>query len=133
MTTAPGLDAAIVYAKLPAQDLERARRFYAERLGIEPFAESDGHLYYAVGDTRFMVFRSTGRPSGTHDQLGFVVTNLRDRVDELSRRGIVFDDNDLTVDHIADFGAVRAAWFNDSEGNLLNLIEGTSPLWARPT
>lgn len=124
------LDATFAYAKLPAQDVERARRFYRDHLGVEPFAETDGHLYYDVAGTRFMIFRSSGVPSGTHDQLGFVVAGLGERVDALSRSGVVFVDNAMTKGHIADFGLVRAAWFKDSEGNLLNLIEGTSPLWS---
>jgi len=132
-TTATGggsLDATFAYAKLPAQDVERARRFYRDHLGVEPFAETDCHLYYDVAGTRFMIFRSSGAPSGTHDQFGFVVTDLADRVDALSRGGVSFVDNPLTTGHIAEFGPLRAAWFKDSEGNLLNLIEGTSPLWS---
>ncbi len=124
------LHASFAYAKLPAQDLERARTFYRDRLGIEPFAETPGHLYFDVAGTRFMIFLSTGAPSGDHDQLGFVVANLAEEVDALRRRGVAFVDNELTTNQIADFGPVRAAWFNDSEGNLLNLIEGASPLWS---
>lgn len=124
------LDATFAYAKLPAQDIERARRFYEERLGLRAFGEHNGHLYYDVGGARFMVFPSTGQPSGTHDQVGFVVDDIAARVAELRGRGIVFEANQLTRDGIADFGTVRAAWFKDSEGNLLNLIAGVSPLWS---
>lgn len=35
-----------------------------------------------------------------------------------------------TVDGVADFGEVRAAWFKDTEGNLLNLIDGVSAMWS---
>ena len=124
------LDATFAYAKLPAQDIERARRFYDERLGLRSFGEHNGHLYYDVAGARFMVFPSTGQPSGTHDQVGFVVEDIVGRVAELRGRGIVFEDNQLTQDGIADFGTVRAAWFKDSEGNLLNLIAGVSPMWS---
>lgn len=118
------LQAHVAYAKLPAQDIERARRFYDEKLGMRPFHEHGPHLFYAVGGARFLVFQSAGHPSGTHDQMGFVVDDLRARVDELKDRGITFEKFDHTVDDIADFGPVRAAWFKDTEGNLLNLIEG---------
>jgi catechol 2,3-dioxygenase-like lactoylglutathione lyase family enzyme len=119
------IQAQIAYAKLPAQDIERARRFYEEKLGLRPFGEHDAqHLFYDVGGARFLVFQSAGQPSGTHDQLGFVVDDLRARVDELKGRGVLFEENEHTVDDIADLGPVRAAWFKDSEGNLLNLIEG---------
>ena len=124
------MDLTFAYGKLPAQDVERARRFYDEKLGLRPFAEHAGHLYFDVAGARFMVFPSTGRPSGTHDQFGFVVGDLVAGVAELRRRGVVFEENELTDDGIADFGPVRAAWFKDSEGNLLNLIEGSSPMWS---
>jgi len=121
------LQARVAYGKLPAQDIERARRFYDEKLGLQPFGEHGPHLYYDVGGARFILFQSAGAPSGTHDQLGFVVDDLAGRVDELRQRGVVFEDNEHTVDGIAELGEVRAAWFKDSEGNLLNLIEG---LWT---
>jgi len=108
------LQAQAAYAKLPAQDIERARRFYDEKLGLRAFHEHGPHLFYDVGGARFVVFQSTGQPSGTHDQLGFVVDDLRARVDELKKRGISFEEFDSTVDDIADFGPVRAAWFKDS-------------------
>ncbi len=118
------LQAELAYAKLPARDIERARRFYDDKLGMRPFHEHGPHLFYDVGGARFVVFQSTGQPSGTHDQMGFVVDDLRRRVDDLKERGVTFEDFDGTTDSIADFGPVRAAWFKDSEGNLLNLIEG---------
>ena len=124
------LHATFAYAKLPAQDVDRARRFYEEKLGLRPFAESGDHLYYDVAGVRFMIFPSTGRPSGTHDQFGFVVKDLVGTIVELRDTGVVFEDHPHTHDGVADFGQVRAAWFKDSEGNLLNLIEGESPLWA---
>jgi catechol 2,3-dioxygenase-like lactoylglutathione lyase family enzyme len=63
------------YAKLPAQDIERARAFYAEKLGLAPYGERRGHLYYRAGNANFILFPSMGEPSGTHDQLGLVVEN----------------------------------------------------------
>jgi catechol 2,3-dioxygenase-like lactoylglutathione lyase family enzyme len=123
------LQAQLAYAKLPARDVERARRFYEEKLGLRPFGEDGPHLYYDVGGARFLLFQSTGQPSGTHDQLGFVVDDLRARVADLRQRGVTFEENDYTVDGVAELGPVRAAWFKDSEGNLLNLIEGASALW----
>jgi catechol-2,3-dioxygenase len=64
------------YGKLPARDTRRARRFYAETLGVQPYAERDDHLYYHVGGTRFMIFAATRMASGGDDQLGVVVTDL---------------------------------------------------------
>lgn len=71
-----GPSIAQIYAKLPAQDVERARAFFADKLGLEPYGERDNHLHYQVAGAYFIVFPSTGAPSGTHDQLGLVVKDL---------------------------------------------------------
>jgi hypothetical protein len=52
------MQASYAYGKLPAQDTERARRFYEEKLGLRPFGERNHHLYYEVGNVRFVVFPS---------------------------------------------------------------------------
>lgn len=123
-----------VATRLPAQDLERARRFYAEKLGMEPVEERPGGLRYRCGNSYFVVFASAGAPSGTHTQMGWEVDDLAAVVAEMRRRGVVFEEYDLpglkTVGGIADIegnypskGGVgeRAAWFRDSEGNLLGI------------
>lgn len=97
------------YAKLPARDIERARRFYADTLGVHPFAERDGHLHYDIGGCRFVVFTSTGSASGAHDQLGFVTADLAGHVAQMRDSGVVCEDFTGTSDGIADFGPVRAA------------------------
>ena len=53
------------YAKLPARDVERARAFYADKLDLTPFGEHNGHLFYELGGTHFMVYPSSGAASGT--------------------------------------------------------------------
>src|SRR4029450_12892993 len=62
-----------VQARLPAQDLERARRFYAEKLGLHPVEERPGGLRYRCGSTLFALFASAGTPSGRHTQMGWKV------------------------------------------------------------
>lgn len=124
-----------VAARLPCQDLRRARAFYADKLGLEPVEERPGGLLYRCGTTRFALFASAGRASGEHTQLGFEVSDIEAVVDELRRRGVVFEDVNVpglrTVDGIAEvegnYPSVgvgeRAAWFRDSEGNLLGIGE----------
>ncbi|MFE7157047.1 VOC family protein [Streptomyces sp. NPDC057636] len=121
-----------VATRLPAQDLERARRFYAERLGLEPVDERPGGLLYRCGDTEFALFKSTGAAPGTFTQMGWQVDDVETIVAELEQRGVTFEEVDLpgfrTKDGIAEIdGKYRskggrgecAAWFRDSEGNLL--------------
>jgi catechol 2,3-dioxygenase-like lactoylglutathione lyase family enzyme len=127
------LDDSEVSTRLPAQDLVRARAFYAEKLGLEPVEERPGGLRYQCGSGRFSLFESTGAASGAHTQMAWEVDDIDGVVAELRRRGVVFEDVDVpglrTVDGIAEVEgnypsagvAERAAWFRDSEGNLLGI------------
>ncbi|MEU2715018.1 VOC family protein [Streptomyces sp. NPDC007205] len=132
--TADLLSRARVATRLPAGDLARARRFYADKLGLEPVDERPGGLLYRCAGTDFVVFRSTGVSPGTFTQMAFEVDDLEAVVAALRRRGVVFEDVDApgfrTRDGIAEIegnypskGArgERAAWFRDSEGNLMGI------------
>ena len=128
-----------VATRLPAQDLERARAFYAEKLGLEPVEEREGGLRYVCAAGEFALFASAGAPSGAHTQMGWEVDDIEATVAELRRRGVVFEEVDLpglkTVNGIAEVagnypssGATgeKAAWFRDSEGNLLGIGQPVS-------
>ena len=126
------LENATVATRLPAHDLERARAFYAERLGLEPAEERPGGLLYRCGNTEFALFESAGAPSGEHTQMAFEVEDIEATVEQLRGRGVTFEEYDLpgltTVNSIAEIEGnypskggkrERAAWFRDSEGNML--------------
>lgn len=121
------LDRADVYATIPAQDLDRARSFYADKLGLKPEEERPEGLRYRCGKGAFLLFQSTGEPSGTHTQLGWDVDDLEAAVSELRESGVVFEEYDMpgfkTVNGIAEIAGEKGAWFKDSEGNLLALGE----------
>jgi hypothetical protein len=98
------------------------------KLGVEPYGERHNHLYYELAGAYFILFPSTGKPSGTHDQLGLVVEDVQAEVDRLKSRGVSFESYppppSATVNNgIIDMGPVKAAWFKDSEGNLISLAE----------
>ncbi|SCE24554.1 Catechol 2,3-dioxygenase [Streptomyces sp. SolWspMP-5a-2] len=125
-----------VTTRLPAQDLDRARRFYAEVLGLDPVDERPGGLLYRCGVTDFVVFASTGASPGTFTQMAWEVEDLDRVVGELRSRGVEFEEVETpairTADGIAEIegnypskGAhgERGAWFRDSEGNLIGLGE----------
>ena len=128
------LESSEVASRLPSQDLERARSFYADKLGLHPVEERPGGLRYRCGSGYFALFQSSGAPSGTHTQMAWEVDDIDAVVAELRGRGVVFEEVDVpglrTVDGIAEVednypsaGGVgeRAAWFRDSEGNLLGI------------
>lgn len=123
-----------VASRLPAQDLDRARRFYSEKLGLEPADERPGGLLYRPAQGEFALFQSTGASSGEFTQMGWEVDDIDATVAELKSRGVVFEEVDVpgleTVDSIAEVegnypskGSTgeRAAWFRDSEGNMLGV------------
>jgi catechol 2,3-dioxygenase-like lactoylglutathione lyase family enzyme len=124
-----------VATRLPARDLARARRFYAEKLGLEPIEERPGGLLYRCRSRVFALFESGGAASGTHTQMGLEVGDIEATVAALRMRGVMFEEYDLpglkTVNGIATIEGnypskgvgERAAWFRDSEGNLLGLGE----------
>ena len=124
-----------VATRLPARDLQRARAFYAEKLGLEPSEERPGGLLYKCPNGEFALYQSAGASPGTFTQMGFTVDDIVATVTELLRRGVIFEEVDLpglkTVDSIAEVAGnypskgsgERAAWFRDSEGNMLGIGE----------
>jgi len=114
---------------LPAVDLERARRFYAEKLVLTPEREIPGGLllYRCGGDTRFSLFTSQGAASGTHTQASWVVDDVEAEVAALKARGVIFEEYDTpslkTVNSIVTAGPIKGGWFKDSEGNLLGVMQ----------
>lgn len=126
-----GLAIRQLFAKLPAHDIERARAFYRETFDLEPYSEHNKHLHYEVDGGYFIIFPSAGNPSGSHDQLGFVVDDVEATVAKLRSRGVELEDYEppphaTRHDGITDFGAVKAAWLKDSEGNLVSLGQFTN-------
>ena len=121
------LSQARIHATLPASDLARARRFYEGVLGFPPDVQDDGVLYRTVDGSEFLVFPSSGRPSGTHTQLGFTVGDLASEMADLASRGVAFESYDFPgfdrSTSIATFSGSRSAWFKDTEGNLLGVVE----------
>jgi catechol 2,3-dioxygenase-like lactoylglutathione lyase family enzyme len=128
------LDNARAATRLPARDLDRARRWYAEKLGLEPAEERPGGLRYRLAQGEFALYTSAGTSPGTFTQMALEVDDLDAVAAGLRRRGVVFEEVDVpgleTVDGIAtvegnypskDSSGERAAWFRDSEGNLLGI------------
>ena len=113
---------------LPAIDFERAKRFWGEQLGFEAGEEDPGGIEYkAGGGTNFYVFPSSGKASGDHTQASFEVADLDATVADLKGRGVILEEYNTpdlkTENGIATMGPLRGAWFKDSEGNLIAVVE----------
>jgi catechol 2,3-dioxygenase-like lactoylglutathione lyase family enzyme len=123
-----------VATRIPVQDLGRARDFYADKLGLEPSEERPGGLLYRCASGEFALFESAGASPGTFTQMGWDVDDIDATVAELKERGVEFEDVEVpglrTVEGIAEVSGnypskggkgERAAWFRDSEGNMLGI------------
>lgn len=125
MATFPSTEATCM---LPVKDLARARRFYEDVLGLAAEGERpDGKFVYHCGGTRIALFPKPEGTKAEHTALSFRVDDIAAAVAALQGRGLRFADYDLpglkTVDHVCVLGAEKAAWFEDSEGNILCLHE----------
>jgi predicted enzyme related to lactoylglutathione lyase len=118
-----------VAAALPAQDVARARQFYEQKLGFKPIeVQPDGSARYQVGSASFLVFKSMGKASGDHTQMGLEVEDVDSVVSELKGAGLKVEEYDYP-DFKSKNGVVempdgsKAAWFKDTEGNLVSLLQ----------
>jgi len=117
-----------VFATLPVTDPARARRFYEEKLGLTP-TEPDGDYYECGGGTRFVISKMGSKPGG-HTQMAFAVNDIAGTLGELRSKGVVFEEYDYptlkTVHGVVDAGDLKAAWFKDSEGNMIGVMQALS-------
>ncbi len=120
------------HATIPAKDLQRARRFYADKLGFEPAQEAPGGLVYRCKGSWFLLYPTQFAGTAQHTLGGWQTDNIQREVKELRGRGVVFEEYDFpglkTVDGIASIGEDKAAWFKDSEGNILGIIQMARPV-----
>ena len=110
---------------LPVVDLDRAKRFYGEKLGLTEAGESAGNPVFRVRDGGTIELVCRKQPTrADHTVVTFEVDDIEQAVQDLEGRGVRFEDyhqDDLQTDehHIARLGQQRAAWFKDTEGNIL--------------
>jgi catechol 2,3-dioxygenase-like lactoylglutathione lyase family enzyme len=117
-----------VATRLPAQDLDRARAWYSEKLGLEPSDERPGGLLYRMHGGDFALFATSGEPSGSHTQMAFEVEDIEAVVAELTSRGVDFEAFGGIVEIEGNYPSKnargeRGAWFRDCEGNVLGVGE----------
>ena len=121
------LDSFPINAVLPAADLDRARAWYADKLGLKPTSEDMGGLWYETGGTAFVVTHSQFSGTAPNTAAEWRVTDLLGLMAKLRARGVVFEEYDIpdfkTENGLFAYGGFRAAWFKDSEGNTLGLGE----------
>ena len=117
-----------LYAYIPARDVARARRFYEDQLGLKAREEVAGGVVYEFGKgTAAFLYPTPNAGTSRASQAFWQVADIEREVAELKKRGVKFEDYDMpgmkTEDGIFTGGGARAAWFKDSEGNILAVIQ----------
>ena len=117
-----------MYAYIPAKDVARARKFYEEKLGLKPKQEIAGGVAYEFGKgTGCFLYPTPNAGTSKASQAFWQVEDVEREVRELKARGVKFEDYDMpgmkTENGITVGGGAKAAWFKDSEGNILALVQ----------
>jgi len=121
-----------MYAYIPAKDIARARQFYEQKIGLKAKQETAGGVVYEFAKgTACFLYPTTNAGTSKASQAFWQVEDIEREVAELKRRGVQFEEYDLPgmkgENNIYTGGGARAAWFKDSEGNILAVIQEASP------
>jgi catechol 2,3-dioxygenase-like lactoylglutathione lyase family enzyme len=129
-----------MYPELTASDINRAARWYREKMGLEPVAHGgeplapgevpelfDSQLLYDTGTAKFGIYESQYAGANRATAARLVTSDFDGVFAELKQRGVVFEDYDFGDDFRTEGGVLtspdgeRTCWFKDSEGNILAL------------
>jgi catechol 2,3-dioxygenase-like lactoylglutathione lyase family enzyme len=113
---------------IAVKDIDRAKQFYGDKLGMKPFQEMGGEFFMLKsGDTHLNVYRSEFAGTNKATLLTFDVDDIDAEVSELKAKGITFEHYDLEGltpgGDIYRGEGMKTAWFKDPDGNILSLIE----------
>lgn len=119
---------AAIVPYIPVSDVNRARRFYEEKIGLQPKEQYAGGVIYQCGDGSWVfMYPSAGAGTSKASTAFWEVDDVEKEVAELKGRGVVFEEYNMpnlkTVDGIATGGGAKTAWFKDTEGNILAISQ----------
>src|SRR5947208_2534930 len=121
------LSAAPIRAYIPVANLQRARKFYEETVGLDPGAVYGGGVIYKCGDTEVFLYPTSNAGTSKASQAFWQVDDVEAEVTELKRRGVKFEDYDMPgvtmKNSILTGGGAKAAWFKDTEGNIMAVAQ----------
>ena len=116
-----------MYAYIPVKDVARARQFYEQKLGFKPKMETAGGVVYdCAGDTSCFLYPTPNAGTSQASQAFWEVANIESEVADLKKRGVVFEDYKMPgqdANGIVTQGGAKAAWFKDTEGNIMAVIQ----------
>jgi predicted enzyme related to lactoylglutathione lyase len=118
-----------MYAYIPVKDVARARRFYEQKVGLKPKQEIAGGVVYEFADrTACFLYPTPNAGSSRASQAFWQVADIEREVAELKGRGVAFENYDIpdgerSPSGVITAGGAKAAWFKDSEGNIMAIIQ----------
>ncbi|MFC8509643.1 VOC family protein [Streptomyces sp. NPDC057411] len=116
-----------IAAIIPVGDMARAKRFYTETLGLTLTKEAPEDTRLTTGGTTIGLYETPYGGKAEHTLASWKVEDLDAEMKELRSKGVTFEDYDLpglkTVDGVVESDTMRGAWFKDSEGNILCVME----------
>jgi predicted enzyme related to lactoylglutathione lyase len=117
-----------MYAYIPAKNVARARRFYEQTLGFTPSREiADGVIYEFGDNTACFLYPTPNAGTSQSSQAFWQVADVEAEVAELKAKGVTFENYDMpgnkSASGIVTAGGAKAAWFKDTEGNIMAIIQ----------
>ena len=122
------LQKSAMYSYIPAKDVKRARKFYEEKIGLKPKQEIAGGVVYEFGEhTACFLYPTPNAGTSQASQAFWQVDDVELEVAELKQRGVVFEEYEMPgmkmKNSIATGGGAKTAWFKDSEGNIMAVVQ----------
>jgi catechol 2,3-dioxygenase-like lactoylglutathione lyase family enzyme len=118
------------FSSFSVKDLDEAKRFYGQTLGLEVSESDEGLILQTKGGIDVFIYPKPDHTPATFTVLNFVVDDVDRAVDELTKMGVrfqIYDKGELKTDDRGVFqGKPKIAWFKDPAGNFLSILENDS-------
>jgi catechol 2,3-dioxygenase-like lactoylglutathione lyase family enzyme len=118
------------FSSFSVKDLDEAKRFYGQTLGLEVSESDEGLILQTKGGIDVFIYPKPEHTPATFTVLNFVVDDVDRAVDELTKMGIrfqIYEKGELKTDDRGVFqGKPKIAWFKDPAGNFLSILENDS-------
>ena len=118
------------FSSFSVKDLDEAKRFYGQTLGLEVSESDEGLILQTKGGIDVFIYPKPDHTPATFTVLNFIVDDVDSAVNELTKMGVnfqIYDKGELKTDDRGVFqGKPKIAWFKDPAGNFLSIIENDS-------
>jgi predicted enzyme related to lactoylglutathione lyase len=115
------------FSSFSVNDLEKAREFYGQTLGLDVSESEEGLSLHLKGDNEIFIYPKPDHTPATFTILNFAVDDVDQTVDDLTQLGVhfqIYNEGELKTDDKGVFrGKPKIAWFKDPAGNFLSILE----------